>query len=102
GARRIEACRASDTFTNSDKQQALHAAVNEFYDEYVWVTDFTETEAYVDVDGTYYAIPYTVNDAVVTLDTENAVEVRRETQYIPINVSEKEDSMEKELEEKFN
>jgi hypothetical protein len=98
----LEAYRATEQFTNSDKQQALHAAVNEFYDEYVWVTDFTETEAYVDVDGTYYAIPYTVNDAVVTLDTENAVEVRRETQYIPINVSEKEDSMEKELEEKFN
>src|SRR5690606_20625867 len=98
----LEAYRATEQFTNSDKQQALHAAVNEFYDEYVWVTDFTETEAYVDVDGTYYAIPYTVNDAVVTLDTENAVEVRRETQYIPINVSEKEDSMEKELEEKFD
>lgn len=97
--RMLEAYRATEQFTNSDKQQALHAAVNEFYDDYVWVTDFTETEAYVDVDGTYYAIPYTVNDAVVTLDTENAVEVRRETQYIPINVTEKskkEDSMDEE------
>lgn len=87
--RMLEAYKATEQFTNSDKQQALHAAVNEAYDHYVWVTDFTEDEAYVDVDGTYYAIPYTVNDAVVTLDTENAVEVRRETQYIPINVSEK-------------
>lgn len=99
--RMLEAYKATEQFTNSDKQQALHAAVNEFYDDYVWVTDFTETEAYVDVDGTYYAIPYSVSDAVVTLDTVNAVEVRRETQYIPINVSEKKVNMDKELEEKF-
>lgn len=99
--RMLEAYKATEQFTNSDKQQALHAAVNEAFDKYVWVTDFTEDEAYVDLDGTYFAIPYTVNDAVVTLDTENAVEVRRETQYIPINTSEKEDSMDKELEEKL-
>lgn len=91
--RMLEAYKATEQFTNSDKQQALHAAVNEFYDDYVWVTDFTETEAYVDVDGTYFAIPYTVTDAVVTLDTANAVEVRRETQYIPITVNEKEETM---------
>lgn len=94
--RMLEAYKATEQFTNSDKQQALHSAVNEFYDDYVWVTDFTETEAYVDVDGTYYAIPYTVADAVVTLDTANAIEVRRETQYIPINVTEKEEAMDEE------
>ena len=99
--RMLEAYRATEQFTNSDKQQALHAAVNEFYDDYVWVTDFTETEAYVDVDGTYFAIPYTVADAVVTLDTENATEVRRETQYIPINVSEKRESMDEETKAAF-
>lgn len=99
--RMLEAYKATEQFTNSDKQQALHAAVNEAYDNYVWVTDFTETEAYVDVDGTYFAIPYTVTDAVVTLDTANAVEVRRETQYIPINVTEKEKSMDEETREAF-
>lgn len=96
--RMLEAYRATEQFTNGDKQQALHAAVNEFYEDYVWVTDFTETEAYVEVDGSYFAIPYTVSDAVVTLDTGNAVEVRRETQYIPINVDEKEVSMDKDIE----
>lgn len=99
--RMLEAYKATEQFTNSDKQQALHAAVNEAYDNYVWVTDFTEDEAYVDVDGTYFAIPYTVNDAVVTLDTVNAIEVRRETQYIPINVSEKKVNMDEETREAF-
>lgn len=103
--RMLEAYRATEQFTNNDKSQALWNAVRDEYntrDKYAYVMDFTETEAYIDVEGDMFAVPYTVNDAVVTLDTENAVEVRRETQYIPINVSEKEDSMDKELEEKFD
>lgn len=103
--RMLEAYRATEQFTNNDKSQALWNAVRDEYntrDKYAYVMDFTETEAYIDVEGDMYAVPYTVNDAVVTLDTENAVAVRRETQYIPINVSEKEDSMDKELEEKFD
>lgn len=102
--RMLEAYRATEQFTNNDKSQALWNAVRDEFsaqDKYAYVMDFTETEAYIDVDGSMFAVPYTVSDTVVTLDTENAVEVRRETQYIPINVSEKRDSMDKELEEKL-
>lgn len=91
--RMLEAYKATEQFTNNDKSQALYQAVNEAYEKYSYVMDYTETEAYVDVDGTMYAIPYTVTASVVTLDTGNAIEVRRETQYIPIKVTEKEETM---------
>lgn len=99
--RMLEAYKATEQFTNNDKSQAMYQAVNEAFEKYSYIMDFTEDEAYVDVDGTMYAIPYSVSDSVVTLDTENAVEVRRETQYIPINVSEKRDSMDEETRAAF-
>lgn len=91
--RMLEAYKATEQMTNNVKAQALSKAANALYDNYVWVEDFTDEVIYVNTDEKILAIPYSMDGNVVTLESSGAIEVRREVQFTPITVTEKEETM---------
>lgn len=91
--RMLEAYKANEAMTANAKSELIRTAVIDTYEHYSWVEDYDDSTAYINTDDGIYAVPYSVENSVVTLDTGNAIEVRREVQYIPINVTEKEETM---------
>lgn len=91
--RMLEAYKATEAMTANTKSATIQTAASDAYERYSWVEDYTDEIAYINTEDGIYAVPYTLENNLVTLDTGNAIEVRRETQYIPIKVTEKEETM---------